>query len=200
MLLTRKVGNRLRGMLQVSGSKRIKSRLWDREFSCGRWDFLESTPGDCVYPYIEKYARNGRILDLGCGSGSTGNELDASRYREYIGVDISAVAIEKARTRTEENHRARQNRYVQSDIVGYVPTQDFDVILYRDSIYYVSRLQIVAMLHRYRRHLSPGGVFIVRMSNGTEKYSPIARMIEHHFDIVEQHVAEQSKTLVVVFR
>jgi trans-aconitate methyltransferase len=115
-------------------------------------------------------------------------------------VDISGVAIEKARRRTEENRRAHQNRYVQSDIVSYVPTQDFDVILFRDSIYYVSRLQIAAMLHRYRRHLSPGGVFVVRMSNGTEKYSPIAHMIEHNFDVVEQHVAEQSKTLVVVFR
>jgi SAM-dependent methyltransferase len=200
MLLTRKVANRLRGLLQVSGSTPIKSRLWDREFSRGRWDFLEETPDDCVYRYIEKYARKGRILDLGCGSGSTGNELDASQYQEYVGVDVSGVAIERARRRTEENLRAPKNRYVQSDIVSYVPAQDFDVILFRDSIYYVSRAHIAAMLHRFSRHLSPGGVFIVRMSNGTEEYRPIADTIEHSFSVVERYVPEQSKTLVVVFR
>jgi hypothetical protein len=31
-LLTRKVGNRVRGVLQVYGSTPIKRRLWDREF------------------------------------------------------------------------------------------------------------------------------------------------------------------------
>jgi SAM-dependent methyltransferase len=115
-------------------------------------------------------------------------------------VDISDVAIEKARRRTRENRRTHTNRYVHSDIVSYVPTLNFDVILLRDSLYYVSRLRAAAMLHRYRPHLSPGGVFIVRMSNGIDEYGPIADMIEQSFDVIEHHVAEQSRTLVVVFR
>src|SRR5262245_18919549 len=99
MYLVRKVRNIVRGFLQAYGTTKVKRHLWNTEFSRGRWDCLDRTPCDCIYPYIEKYANNGSILDLGCGSGSTGSELDAIIYRYFIGVDISDVAIEKARRR-----------------------------------------------------------------------------------------------------
>jgi len=155
MALARKVRNFSRALLQVYAPRTIKRYLWNSEFSQGRWDCLASTTGDCVYPIVEKYAVHGTILDLGCGSGSTGNELDATAYREYVGVDISDVAIEKAREKTEQNRRAEKNRYLQSDIVDYVPTGQCDVILFRDSIYYVEVGRIKPMLDRYAGHLKP---------------------------------------------
>lgn len=189
----------LRGLLQAYGTRHIKKRLWDVEFSKGRWDCLDRTPDDCVYPYLEKYANNGSILDLGCGSGSTGNELDTAVYEHYVGVDISGVAIAKAQERTEENRRTDRNSYRQSDIFSYVPDRRFDVILFRDSIYYVPHRQINAMLQRYAQYLEAGAVFIVRMADG-DKYLDILRTIETHFTIVDKHVADDPKAVVLVFR
>jgi SAM-dependent methyltransferase len=200
MLLARKVENRLRGLLQVYGTPRIKTRLWDIEFSQGRWDFLDATPGDCVYQHVERYANNGRIMDLGCGSGSTANELDATAYREYIGVDISEVALDKARRRSQESGRAHKHLFVLSDIAAYAPSRQLDVILFRDSIYYVPRPQIATMLHRYSPFLTGSGVFIVRMSNGADTYKPIADTIEGHFDVVEKHAFDEPNAVVIVFR
>ena len=85
------------------GPSGIKKRLWDKEFSSTKWNFIDNTMGDCVYPFLEKYANNGNILDLGCGPGNTANELAASAYKTYIGVDISEAALEKATKRTQEN-------------------------------------------------------------------------------------------------
>ena len=85
-----------RGFIASYGPSGIKKRLWDKEFSGTKWDFIDNTVGDCVYPYLEKYARNGNILDLGCGPGNTANELAASVYQSYIGVDISEAALAKA--------------------------------------------------------------------------------------------------------
>ena len=76
-------------------------------------------------------------MDLGYGSGSTASELSATTYRAYTGVDISDVAIQKARRRTEENGRADRNRFVRPDVFSYVPSERFNLILFRDSIYYV---------------------------------------------------------------
>src|SRR5262249_14350925 len=156
----------------------LKRRLWNHEFSSGQWDCLDSTPGDCVYPFTEKYVNGGSILDLGCGSGSTGNELDATKYQDYTGIDLSNVAIEKARRKTEENKRGEKNRYHQSDIFTYVPTKQYDVILFRDSIYYVDRAKIVGMLNRYAQYLKKEGTFLVRMWNGAERFRPIVDAIE----------------------
>src|ERR1700674_5764890 len=93
MYLAQRVRNVSRGLLQRYGTESMKRALWNSEFMGGRWNCLDDTSGDCVYPYVEKYARNGSILDLGCGSGNTGIELDVTAYQQYVGVDISDAAI-----------------------------------------------------------------------------------------------------------
>jgi len=155
MYLLRKAQDFLLWRLQAYGTPSIKKFLWNAQFSEGRWNCLNTTLGDCVYAYVEKYARDGSILDLGCGSGNTGNELEAKAYRHYTGVDISDVAIETAKRRSEDNRRADKNVYFQSDILDYAPTQPHDVILFRDSLYYVPAAKIRAILERYSRCLTP---------------------------------------------
>src|SRR5580765_8505297 len=95
--LKRQIRNTLRGLIQRYAPTKIKTRLWDTEFQGDRWDCLDRAPGTCEHPHVEKYARNGSILDVGCGRGSTGNELNALAYQSYTGVDISEVAIERAK-------------------------------------------------------------------------------------------------------
>jgi SAM-dependent methyltransferase len=153
-----------------------------------------------VYPYIEKYANHGSILNLGCGSGSTGNELDANAYADYTGVDISNVAVEKARVRTEENRRADKNNYIQSDVFSYVPARQFDVILFRDSIYYIPRRKIKRMLDRYSGYLKEGGVFIVRMCSVSGRSKRVVDTIEGGFEVVEKNSPPQGNAAVFVFR
>jgi SAM-dependent methyltransferase len=199
MQLAQNVRNKIRALLQAYGTRKVKRYLWDIEFSQGRWDCLDTTPGDCVYLYIEKAANGGSILDLGCGSGSTANELGANTYRDYTGVDISDVALDKAIKRTEGNGRADKSRFFQSDVSNYVPTQQFDVILFRDSIYYVARPNIRPTLQRYSKYLKQGGVFIVRMDGG-DKRGSIVKVIESNFDVLEKHVHEQPDAVVLAFR
>jgi len=153
-----------------------------------------------VYPYVEKYAKKGSILDLGCGSGSTGNELDPTTYQDYTGVDISDVAIEKAKKKTEENSRGDRNGYFQSDLFSYVPTTRYDVILFRDSIYYVPLRNVIPMLSRYSNHLKENGVFIVRMWSESGKYKLILDSIERNFHIVEKYSTNRPAAVVIGFR
>ncbi len=197
MHLTQQVQNKLRRLIQTYGGRKAKSCLWNSEFARGRWKCLDDTAEDCVYPIIEKYANDGRILDLGCGSGNTGNELTATKYQVYTGVDISDVAIDKAKRRTEDNGRAMKNQYLQADIVSYQPTGRFDVILFRNSLYYVSRARIGAMLQRYSKYLKEGGVFIVTMCNDSDKNKGIVEIINRDFKIKQEDC--QQNTAVIVF-
>ena len=122
-MLTKKLLDKIRDVLETHGTSRIKQRLWDDDFSRGRWNCLDTTVDDCVYSRIEKSAKGGSILDLGCGSGGTANELNGSAYRDYTGVDISEVAVGKAKKRTEENGRGSRCRFLQGDVITYEPEQ-----------------------------------------------------------------------------
>ena len=126
-----------RGALLSYGPSGIKKKIWDSEFSGTKWDFINETASDCVYPFLKKYAQNGSILDLGCGPGNTANELANEAYQKYIGVDISEAALAKAVKRSEENGRAGKNSFVNSDFLNYEPNEEFDIVLFRESMYHI---------------------------------------------------------------
>ena len=197
---TEKVRNVLRGLLQRYGTENIKRRLWNHEYRRGRWNCLDSMADDCVYTHIENHAKKGSILDLGCGPGAVGTELNAAAYHSYNGVDICDVAIEKARSRAEENGRTGKNAYFQSDILSYVPKQCYDVIFFGDSIYYFSRQRITEILNRYSKYLKRDGVFIVRTWTMKDEHQTIVHNIENDFDVVERHPYAESRIVVIVFR
>src|ERR1700730_3124815 len=196
----KRVQNKVRGLLLARGPKRIKRSLWNAEFARGRWDNLAQTHGDCIYPHLEQYGNGGSILDLGCGSGNTGAELAANAYHDYTGVDISDKAIDEARKKAEKKGRSDKNRYLQFDISSYEPAQQFDVILFRDSIYYIAGPKLKGTLDRYSKFLKPGGVFIVRLWTGKGKYRGMVDFLEANFEIVEKSVTGPSETVVLTFR
>jgi len=176
----------------------LKRRLWNREFAAGRWDFIERTPGDPVYQCVEKHCKQGSILDLGCGSGNTGCELDVKAYHDYTGVDISEVALKKARQRSAAVQRAGRNRYVQSDILTYVPDRSYDVILFRESIYYIPQGRIKGLLNRYSNYLKPGGVFIVRWhDSGSGQRIP--EVVGAGYKVLEQQLLSPTGPVIFVF-
>lgn len=195
-----RIQNKIRGILLASGPKSIKRFIWNAEFAKGRWDHLARTDGDCLYPILEKYGHDGSILDLGCGSGNTGAELAANAYHDYTGIDISDVAIEKAKKKATLDGCTEKNRYFQSDITSYEPTQQFDVILFRESFYYIPRPKMKGTLDRYSKFLKQGGVFIVRLWTSEGKYGGLVEYLEANFEIVGKNVSGPSETVVLVFR
>jgi len=198
----------MQGFLKSYGPSNIKKILWDKEFSGGKWNFIDDTAGDCVYPHLARHLHKGSILDLGCGPGNTANELADAAYQTYVGVDISEAALEKARTRTQQNGRAGKNLFVKDDFLSYVPIQRFDVILFRESMYHVPVGKIKMILDRYAKYLNDRGVFVVRTQGETTKQRPKAMLniIEREFDILEKcqysdgHPLEESLATVLVFK
>jgi SAM-dependent methyltransferase len=153
-----------------------------------------------VYAFIEKWAQGGSILDLGCGTGNTASELAADAYRDYTGVDISGIAIDKARKRTAENGRASKSGFFKADVSSFVPSQHYDVILFRESLYYFPPGKIRSVLSRYSKFVRPGGVFIVRLFDLGGRRRDILTMIESKFDVVEQHTHAESGVSIIIFR
>src|SRR5271155_4048604 len=176
----------VQGFLASYGPSSIKKLLWDRDFSGHKWDFIDDTAGDCIYPHLEKYARNGNILDLGCGPGNTANELNPNVYQSYVGIDISEVALAKAVNRTQENGRTEKNSFVCSDFLGYRPTQEFDIILFRESLYHVPYGQVLKILEKYSKYLKKSGVFIVRLYAGDSRPGKIKRRVKRKLDLIKR--------------
>ena len=104
-----------------------------------------------------------------------------------------------------ENGRAEKNSFAQGDFLSYVPPQQFDLILFRESMYHVPQGKIKMVLDRFAEYLKDDGVFVVRMftsEGGKIKHRPVAmiNLIEAEFDIVEKAQYEEKGATVIVFR
>jgi SAM-dependent methyltransferase len=197
-----------RGFLLSYGPTKIKKALWDKEFSSNKWNFIDDTASDCIYAHLEKHARGGDILDLGCGPGNTANELAENAYTTYLGVDISESALAKGVRRTKENGRADKNSFVCSDFLSYMPPRKFDVILFRESMYHIPYGSVLELLNKYSQYLKSNGVFIVRLYTGDFQTGEIKLRVKKKMDLIKSKfsVLEESRydkpgsPLVLIFR
>lgn len=206
MNIARRTVGYMRGLVKRYGPSKIKMRLWDQEFSGSHWDFIDNTVGDCVYSHLEEHLKNGSILDLGCGPGNTANELAETAYTIYVGVDISQAALAKAVRRTAENGRTGKNSLICSDFLSYRPSQQFDVILFRESMYHVPLSKVKPILDHFSRYLKSDGVFIARLNITDGKGSLKRRLaaaveiMETDFTVIDKKQYGASGPTVIVFR
>ena len=186
------------------GSRFSKEKVWDREYSSGKWSELDpqirnGVDRDLVYTVLDRYCKYASILDLGCGSGATAFEL-GDIYSSYLGVDISGVAISKANGALSES-RAGCNHisFAVADICDFEPPQRFTIVLFRESLYYFSTSRAESLLHRYSAYLEPEGIFVVRLHD-RDKFRSISTMIEKNFIVIERASPRTATEVVLVFR
>ena len=181
------------------GSQSAKQRVWDSEYRGGKWDVSqEQLAGtDPIYQSLDRYGVDARILDLGCGGGVTALEM-TSEYREYVGVDVSDVAVASAiHAVSLDPKRAGKTSFCVGDIANFRPAGEFNVILFRESIYYLPLHQIKKALNHYSAFLGKNGVFIVRLCN-RYKYTSISELLQKNLQIDQKFLPADSKTAIII--
>ena len=100
---------------------------WNEDYASGEplpWD--TGTPDPLLVEMIESRAiKPGRTLEVGCGTGTNAIWL-AQRGFDVLGVDISEVAIEKARARAQGRFRFKARgrcRFKVADFLTAAPAR-----------------------------------------------------------------------------
>jgi SAM-dependent methyltransferase len=192
----------LRAVVKRWAPSRMRQAAWNAEFRRGRhlhrdWSGERSSFCDLV----ERYARRGDILDLGCADGHVGLGLRPDGYSRYTGVDISDVAVRAAYDllRSAAPDREGKNRFVACDVGTYAPDASLDAIVFKDSLYYFPRPQLEGVLRHYQAFLKPGGVFVVQMDD-IGRHGWIRDLIRERFEVVEDHESRERDFMALVFR
>ncbi len=172
---------------------RIRSWSFDERYRSGRWSYATNRASELV-SVLENHAANGRILMLGCGTASIAGALDPARYESILGIDISSVAIAKAR-----EHANDRIRFEVGDMLSCRPMHTYEVVLFSESLNYVRWWQRKGLLQRLGRHLAPNGCFIVTISQ-PNRYARLLAMIRNNFAVLEDRPFQNSRRHLVIFR
>jgi SAM-dependent methyltransferase len=127
--------------------------------------------------------------------------LDPRRYATYTGVDISPIAVEGAYRKVRDlgGARVERNSFVAAEVGTFVPSRPMDVVLFKDSLYYFTKLDLPGVLEHHRRFLKPTGVFIVQM-NDLKRHDWIRDLIRKRFSVIEDLEYPTEDFMTLVFR
>jgi 2-polyprenyl-3-methyl-5-hydroxy-6-metoxy-1,4-benzoquinol methylase len=154
---------------------------WDAEYAAGRWAYLGALPElarfSVLAGYLHHFKPGGAILDVGCGEGALAKRLAAGDYRRYVGVDLSAAAIENAARSAAPN-----TSWIAADAQSYAPTERFDAIVFNEVVYFFA--DPAGTVERYARALNDGGILLLSINTAfrggmailadlKERYAPL---------------------------
>ncbi|UYP18532.1 class I SAM-dependent methyltransferase [Rhodococcus sp. Z13] len=135
----------------------MDAKDWDEKYAAA--ELIWGAPPNPVVVEFAASLPPGRALDLGCGEGRHSLWL-ATRGWEVVGVDFSAVALDKARLiASQAPSRSRDRlRYVVGDVTADSFGSGYDLIL---SVFlHFSPPQRKALLERAINSLKPEGILI----------------------------------------
>jgi 2-polyprenyl-3-methyl-5-hydroxy-6-metoxy-1,4-benzoquinol methylase len=139
--------------------------LLDQQYNAAEWDYLRSLGEAPRFGIVAVYCRilasGGSILEVGCGEGFLSEHLARENYGYFEGIDISAVAIERA-----QKHADSTTTFRCADAESYVPDRLFDLIVFNEVLEYFD--DPVGLVRRYDDHLKPGGHMVVSMFAGLD--------------------------------
>lgn len=134
---------------------------WDEEYRDGRWGFLldvkEVARTGAIAGWLRATDTGQRVLDIGCGEGVLFSHLDRPALESYVGVDISAEALARAKVDRSVS------RLVEADLQGYEPAagESFTAVVFNEVLHFAE--DPGAELARAARWLAPGGLIAVSM-------------------------------------
>ncbi len=131
---------------------------------------------------ISEAAIQPRVLDIGCGEGVFFDSLRPFAPAAYLGVDVSDLAIAKAKARIAD-HGAR---FTTGDGARYeAGSERFDAIVFPECIEYLG--DPIALIDHYARFLAPDGVIGVTQWLGLKPLR-IWRAVRDHTEVVDEAV------------
>lgn len=150
----------LSSLFGVLFPKLVSGATWDREYANGAWDRLRSDSELGRYALIAGHVlqlpEHPALLDVGCGDGRLLELIARGRGARYLGVDVSAEAVQRARALA-----IADSSFEVASAESFQTEQQFDAIVFNEVLYYID--DPVRVLERYHGYLREGGLLIVSM-------------------------------------
>lgn len=136
------------------------SDVWDREYARGDWDRMNADSEfgryALVFAHVARMGGKPSVLDVGCGAGRLATMITSVDYDQYMGVDLSTEAVQRARALGVE-----RTSFAVEWAQEFDTERRFDAIVFNEVLYYLPNP--LEVLTRYQGLLKPGGQLIVSM-------------------------------------
>ena len=170
-------------LLRLLGFQRLS---WDKQFQAGIW-----SRGPCNQATIERVAelcKGGRFVEFGCGEGPLLLALPANAFSDYIGYDISQVAVDKGAERAREAG-LKNFRFQQCDMAKWNGDSSISLVLAEECLYYLSKIDVERFLRICCESLVPGGSILI-IVHDANKHSQTLSICRQNCKVVDESLVK----------
>lgn len=138
-----------------------------------------------VLPYFEKYGREVRILDLGCGVGRNAIAVARSIGCKIDCVDLLPVALERLKSNARHYQVSSKINLILSSADSFeIQKEKYDCILAVSVLEHLeSRETLLLKLRQIRDGLTQGGIFILIMNTDIIEVNGAGIQVSPMFEI-----------------
>ena len=151
-------------VLRLLGAGRVS---WNKQYESGLWNSGRRSP--LTVSLVAELCQGGRLVEFGCGTGELPHLLPSGSFSTYVGMDISDVAVARARARAAEAG-LRHCEFNAVDMTSWAGAEGVSVILAEECLYYLKPPQIEQFLERACASLTPQGRIVV-VVHSAEKHA-----------------------------
>jgi SAM-dependent methyltransferase len=136
-----------------------KSYSWNKQFEIGYWHPLRNKDLKLI-SIVERLVDEGKIISLGCGTDDIIYKLSPELYTSFLGIDISKIAISKAKDKAKKLGLEKCQFHV-GDIIKWNGDKDVSLIIMEESLYYLNSSQQKNLLQCCLNSLNANGAILV---------------------------------------
>lgn len=138
-------------------------------------NFRDSTKiNKCIVDFTDYLTPNGKILDIGCGTGYPIAKYLVSCNFEVTGIDISREMINKAK-----KLKLKNAEFINQDILNFSTEIKFDGVIAFDSIWHIAKDKQADVYSKISSLMKNGAYFI--FTHGNRDSEIIGTMFNQEF-------------------
>lgn len=143
--------------LRLMGLGRLS---WNSQYAANFWTTDHTGRSPHIIRIVKQYGVSNRIVEFGCGEGSLPRAIQDIEYLDYVGYDISDVAIDRAKAGIHE-HGLKSCEFLQGDMAAWKGAEGVGLIVAEECINYLSMGALATFLRACNKSLTRDGRMIV---------------------------------------
>lgn len=168
-------------ILRLFGFNRLS---WNSQFDAGVWGKRPSSPN--TIKRVIELCEGGKVIEFGCGEGNLPHLLPPGCFSDYVGYDISDLAIHRAQRRAS-NAGILNCHFEQCDMASWPGSFNVSLIVVEECLYYLSSRDTEKFLSRCKASLAREGSILVIVHSG-EKHAGTLHLCRNMCKVREETV------------
>jgi cyclopropane fatty-acyl-phospholipid synthase-like methyltransferase len=140
---------------------------WDLQHKAGLWSKRQRS--SITVDLINQLSRGGQIIEFGCGEGDLLYLLHAESYSYYTGIDISQIAIQRAKLKASKLGIINCE-FVNDNMATWSGSKNISLILLEECIYYLNGQEMKEFIGRCLNSINDDGAMLV-IVHSAEKHA-----------------------------